>query len=236
MKLLFILSQQDLRTTFRDPIFKGLLFFPLLAFAFIRWLLPVIIVRFPILLPYQAVILMWSCMQSATMFGFIYGFLFLDEKEENLFQVLRIVPISTLQLLASRLLVGFAVSSFTNFLLLHLGGIGHFKGWQEVLLALQFSLLAPLIALLLGIFSRNKVEGLAQMKIVNIALNLPALIYFLPSPWLHLTAIFPSYWSFRSLEAAATDGPYVSFMALGTAYYLIILYTLNRRFRKTALQ
>jgi hypothetical protein len=236
MKLLFILSQQDLRTTFRDPIFKGLLFFPLLAFVFIRWLLPVIIERFPILLPYHTVILMWACMQSATMFGFIYGFLFLDEKEENLFQVLRIVPISTFQLLSSRLLVGFVVSSFTNFLLLHTGGIGHFKGWQEVFLALQFSLLAPLIALLLGTFSRNKVEGLAQMKIVNICLNLPALIYFLPSPWLHFTAIFPSYWSFRSLEAADSGGNFLLFLTLGTVYYLIILYTLNRRFSKAALQ
>jgi hypothetical protein len=236
MKLLFLLSRQDLRSTFRDPVFKGLLFFPLAAFALVRWIVPLFSIRFPVIIPYQTVILMWSCMQSATMFGFIYGFLFLDEKEENLFQVLRIIPVSSFQLLTSHLLIGYAVSVFVNYLLLHAGGIGQFKWWQEVLIAIQFSLIAPLIALVLGTFGKNKVEGLAQMKIVNIILNLPSLLYFLPSPWLHITAFIPTYWSFKSLEAANSGGNFLLFMGAGTLYYALLLIFLNRLFSKTALE
>lgn len=233
MNTLLLLSRQDFTATFRDPIFKGLLVFPLLAFALVRWVLPVVVANFPVLAPYQPVILMWACLQSATMFGFIYGFLFLEEKEEHVFQVLRVVPVSTFRLLASRLLVGFVVSSVVNFFLLRLGGIVALPLWQEVLLAAHFSLMAPLMALLLGTFAQNKIEGMAQMKIVNLLFMLPGLLYILPQPLVHLTAIVPTYWSFRSLEmAAAGEEGFWLFFAGGLLYYGLLLGLVNRRFQR----
>lgn len=230
MNTLIALSLNDFRSTFRDPIFKGLLIFPFVAFAIVRWLMPVLEQRYPVIVPYKEVILMWACMQSATMFGMIYAFLFLEEKEENVWQAIRVLPISGLTLVASRLLIGLTISTLVNFTLIHWGRIITLPLYQELLLSLQYSLCAPLLALMLGAFANNRIEGLAQMKIASLLLNLPALIYFLPQKFLHLLALIPTYWSFRSLEMAADqNGQFWIFFGIGTIFYLASIYWLNRR-------
>jgi fluoroquinolone transport system permease protein len=104
--------------------------------------------------------------------------------------------------------------------------------YAEVLLSLQFSLVAPLLALSLGAFAANKIEGLAQMKIFNLLLILPGLIYFLPFPLLHLLALIPTYWSFRTLEHANHPGPFFAYFAAGSLVYMAFLLLLNRRMEK----
>jgi hypothetical protein len=229
MNYIFALSLSDLRSTFRDPIFKVLLFFPLVSFALVRWGLPVILREFPIVEIYTQVILMWACLQSATMFGFIYGFLFLEEKEENIWQMIRILPVSGLQLVFSRLLIGLSISTLVNFCLIHYGQIIQIPLIKEVLLSFHFSLAAPFIALLLGAFAQNRIEGLAQMKIINILLILPAIMYFVPSPWVHLAAIVPTYWSYRSLEFAQEKGQFWLYLIAGLGVYLVSVLLLTRK-------
>jgi fluoroquinolone transport system permease protein len=229
MNYIFALSLSDLRSTFRDPIFKVLLLFPFISFALIRWGLPVILRQFPAVESYTQVILMWACLQSATMFGFIYGFLFLEEKEENIWQAIRILPVSGLQLVFSRLLIGLGISMLVNFYLIHYGQIIQVPLVKELLLAFHFSLAAPFIALLLGAFAQNRIEGLAQMKIINILLILPAIMYFVPQPWVHLTAIVPTYWSYRSLEFAADTPRFFLYLVTGFALYAFMLFLLNQR-------
>jgi hypothetical protein len=53
MNQLIHLSLSDLRSTFRDPVFKVLLFFPFMSFALIRWGFPEILERFPAVAPYS---------------------------------------------------------------------------------------------------------------------------------------------------------------------------------------
>ncbi|MBK7869418.1 MAG: hypothetical protein IPJ74_01440 [Saprospiraceae bacterium] len=229
MNTLITLSINDFRSTFRDPIFKILLFFPFISFAIVRWGFPAIAARFPAIIPYNQVILMWACMQSATMFGMIYAFLFLEEKEEDVWQVIRILPISGIQLIFSRLLIGLIISTLVNFTLIHWGNIIHLLWYEELLLSIQFSLGAPLIALFLGAFANNRIEGLAQMKMVNVLLMIPGLIYFLPQRFLHITALIPTYWSFRSMEMAENKGNFWLFFIVGTFFYLFGILLLNRR-------
>lgn len=234
MKTLFVLSKQDFLSTFRDPIFRLLLIMPVAAFAVLRWVWPVVAANFPIAEPYGPLILMFSCMQAATMLGFIYGFLFLEEKEENVFQVFRIIPYSTLTLITARLALGLIVSTMINFLLLHWGGITALPLWQEISISILFSLMAPWMALLVGAFSANKIQGLAQMKIINLILNLPALIYLLPYKALHATAIIPTYWAFRSLEAGIEGKNFVLFLTIGFAYFVGTIILLSIFFQRKA--
>ena len=222
----------DLRSTYRDPIFKGLLFFPLAAFLLVRFVAPLLLTRYPDWSEYAPLIVMWACMQSATMFGFIYGFLILEEKEENVFSALQITPVSARLFIGSRLLIGLLISCLVNFLILWYGGIVQLPFWLCLLCALQFSLLAPLLTLLLGVFAQNKIEGMAQMKIANLLLNLPILIYFLPYKALHATALLPTYWSFRSIEAGLAGENFWLFYVAGCLSYLLCLFLLNFYFKR----
>ncbi|GAA4403992.1 hypothetical protein GCM10023187_20620 [Nibrella viscosa] len=234
MKSFLTLSVTDFRS-----IFRGILAFPFVCFIIVRWGIPLIIEQFPILIPYQPVILMWGCLQSATMFGFIYGFLLLEEKEENVWQVIRVLPVSGLTLTFSRLLVGLLVSALVNFTLIHWGHIVQLSTVTELLLALQFGLGAPLIALWLGAMAQNRIEGLAQMKILNLLLISPGLIYFIYHPAAHLTGLVPTYWSFRSMETGVAStgtglaGPFLLYYSLGCSFYALVLYLLNRKLQRS---
>lgn len=230
LKLLRSLSAMDLRSTYRDPIFKGLLFFPFVAFLLVRFVAPLLLNRYPEWAEYAPLIVMWACMQSATMFGFIYGFLILEEKEENVFAALQIIPVSAQLFIGSRLLLGLLVSSAVNFCILWFGGIVQLPLWMCLLCALQFSLLAPLLSLLMGVLAKNKIEGMAQMKIFNLLLNLPILIYFLPYKGLHATALLPTYWSFRSIEAGLAGENFWLFYGGGCLSYLLCLSLLHLYF------
>ena len=143
---------------------------------------------------------MWACLQPAIMFGFIYGFIFLEEKEESIWKVIRILPVSGLKIVFSRLLIGMTVSIAAIFCMLHFGFIIHLPLIKEMIISVHFSLAVPLIAVSLGAFAKNRIEGLAQMKIINLLLIAPGLIYILPSDLAHISGLIPTYWTFRSLE------------------------------------
>nr|WKN39677.1 hypothetical protein K4G66_13345 [Tunicatimonas sp. TK19036] len=232
MNKLLLISQNDFRITFRDPMLKGLLFFPLVALAIVKFLVPYLSEQYPVFEPYHSVILMWSCMQAATMFGFINGFLFLEEKDENVFSALRVSPIKAGTFVLLRLAAGVIISIIVNLLLLLLGGLVDIPFGPALLLAIQYSLIAPLLALMTATFAKNKMEGLAQFKIFNLLLNLPILRYFLDVKALEGFAVVPTYWSFRSLEAVATGGNFWLFYTLGLLVYGLVLLALARLFEK----
>ncbi len=232
MKQVLTLIRHDLNSTFRDPLFKGLLFFPFVCFALVRWVFPLLITEYPVLQEYQMVLVMWATLQSATMFGFIYGFLFLEEKEEQLLPVLRILPVSTSYLVFIRQTVAVLISTLVNFCILHYGGFTSASWWFDLLVSFQMGLLAPVITLALTVFAKTRVEGLAQMKIINLIFIAPGLIYFVPGTWMHLLALIPSYWSFRSIEYGV---PGLTLL-IGFAVCALVLALLNRYFRKHIFQ
>ncbi|NJO03295.1 MAG: hypothetical protein HC880_17880 [Bacteroidia bacterium] len=160
---------------------------------------------------------------------FLYGFLILEEKESEVFSYFQVLPLSASMLVRSRMLVGFGVSTLVNFMIFHWGGLIALGILQHLLLALLYSLNAPLITLLLIILAQNRVQGLAQMKIINMLLMLPGLIFFIPSPWIHLTGLIPTYWLFRSV---AEPDQFELFYCLAAAIYLLLLGFLQYRFGK----
>lgn len=234
MKFLFTLIRHDFLSTFREPMFRAILVFPVFCFVLIRFGLPPLMEAYPVIEAYKHVIVMWACLQSATLFGFVYGFLVLEEKEENLLGVLRISPIKTAQLILARQSVGLAISTLINFSILQWGGILNLGFGVNFFIALQMALMAPFLMLLLANFTKNRIEGLAAMKIFNILLIAPALMYFLPYEALHALAIVPTYWSYRAIEWSYLEQLYWP-ISLGFMYYGLCLALLNYRFQKKVL-
>lgn len=58
LKLLPSLSAMDLRSTYRDPIFKGLRFFPFVPFLLVRFVAPLLLNRYPEWAEYAPLIVM----------------------------------------------------------------------------------------------------------------------------------------------------------------------------------
>jgi len=208
MKQLALLSANDFKMVFRDPMLKGLLVVPLLSLAIIVWLVPYIASLYPIVNQYNHTILMWGCLQTAVMFGFINGFIFLEEKDENVIDVLRVVPVSALGVIGFRLLLGVLISTIISTCMIVFGKLVIMPLGVALLVALQYSLLAPILTMLLAVLAKNKVEGLAHFKVYNLLVLAPILVYFIDVPWLHALALLPTYWAFKGIDTFWQAGGY----------------------------
>ncbi len=228
--------KNDLQNAWRDPVFRVLMLFPFLAFFLIRFLLPWLLTRFPSLAAYQDIIVMWACLQAGTMFGFLYGFLLLEEKETAVFDYLRIMPLKAGTLMGSRLWPGLLVSWIVNFCILAYGGVLFFPLWQNLLIGLQYSFIAPVLTLALAAFAQNRMQGLAHVKVYNLLFILPALIYFFEAWWPHLGAFIPSYFSFQSIAFAHQAADFWKWWSLGSLYYTGLLYALLFLFSRRVMQ
>ena len=100
------------------------------------------------------------------------------------------------------------------------------------MVALFIAAEAVIAALLLPAIARNKVEGLALTKLINIA-SLAPLVAFAPSPMRYIAGILPPYWVGElvlPLPASNIGLPLVA--ALGTAVHLLTIALLFRLLRK----
>jgi fluoroquinolone transport system permease protein len=232
MKRFLLLSRNDFRMIFRDPMLKTLLFVPALIIVAVIIFVPTLNARFPAFQAYNYIVLMGAGIQTATMFGFITGFIFLEEKDEHVFMALKTMPVSGSFFVLARLSLAVLIATVYNWGLLHFGTLLDIKWWHEIALAVQFSFLAPLLALAVAVFASNKVEGLAQFKIYNLLVTLPLIIYFLDFKALHILGLLPSYWTFRSIEMLENEGSFWLFHVVGWIVYWTLIIMLVKRFEK----
>src|SRR5690606_4982273 len=176
--------------------------------------------------------------QAALMPGTIFGFMLLDEKEDDTLTVMQVTPVPLQSYLSYR--VGLpALLAFVFILILEpvLAGIltpaqGGLSWLQRLPIAAAGALVAPLTTLLLATFAANQVQGLAFTQFTGIAGLTILFGWFLPLPWQWILGAFPpflvakAYWM-----ALAGDASWGLVLAVGFALELALLRTLLVRFR-----
>lgn len=225
----FILG--DLKLVFRDRMLSLFFFAPILLTLFVRLLVPYVTAIYPIIEDYHPYVMMFAGMQTAIIFGFITSFMILEEKDEHVIDVIRVLPISSRFFILYRMLFGTFFSALGAFLLISLGGIAYPGFFNSLLLSLQYGLVAPLITLLIGSFAQNKIEGMVWFKGINLLLILPVLSFFLTGPTKYLFTPIPIFWTY-SLYATALANEKVGWVfAAGMIIYLAILLILFEQFK-----
>lgn len=233
MRLFLRFGLYDAKHIFRDKLLIIFLFAPFLLWAFARWAVPVFIAHYPIVEEYSHYVVFFAAMQTSVMVGFIYAFLFLEEKDEQLVPVLRVLPVSPSFLVVCRL--SFAtLFSFLGALLL-IQGSGYARpGWAvSFILAIEYALLTPIIALIVATFAQNKIEGMAFFKGIDLLLLIPILSFFVPSGFHYFFAILPTFFTFQLYDAALfSNSSWIIWALVGLLFYGVVLMGLVRRFRK----
>lgn len=232
MKKLGILLMNDLRQIFRDQTLTFFLAIPFALIAFVRYFLPCLTELYPAVAEYHRYIMMSGAIQTSTMFGFITAFIFLDEKDENVLQVIRVFPISPQYFLLLRLTFATVFSTFGAFLMICLSGIAFPGFFNAALLAFLYGLAAPIIALTLATFANNKVEGIAYFKGLNLLLLLPMAVFFVSFPVKYLAAIVPTFWTYSLYDVSLDNGNVIFYFLVGLAVHFIVLGILFYQFRK----
>lgn len=226
----------DLRSVARDSMLRWLAALPVLMALLLRWGVPFaaerVSLRYSVdLVPYYPLIASIIVLVTPMVAGTVIGFLLLDQRDDHTLSALQVTPLTLAGYLAYRLTVPVLVSIVMIVITVPLTGLVRIGPLPLLLVGLAAAPLAPTFALLLGGFANNKVQGFAIMKAAG-TLNWPPIIaWFLPMPWQWVMGIVPTYWPvklFWLLEAG--EGGWWGYLVAGTAYPLMLIALLLRRF------
>jgi hypothetical protein len=235
------LAVNDLRNIIRDRMFIFLFIgYPVILILFSRILVHLIAPRIEVMFPLASnfpLIFMFFIVIIPFIFSFIAAFLILDERDEHLLTVLRVMPISRNNYLIYRM---FFMSLFSFIVLLIFPSLsGLLEGIQLSILvyiptALLFALFTPFCALLVSSFATNKVQAFAIFKIGGTVFMLPIFAFLLNLDNLkYIFSPIPNFWSLLSLDSVIQNGTINMVpLIIGYVYHIILIAILFYIFNK----
>ena len=226
------LARLDTKHVFRDRTLLLFLFMPIFITLLSKWGLPYITSFYPDLGPYYPLFMTFGAIQSAVMFGFIGAFILLEEKDEQVIQALRILPISPLTFIVNRLGFMTLLSGLGAWFFIEVVDLAYPGRPAALLIALHCALIAPMVMMAVGAKAKNKVEGMAFFKAVNLLLILPALSFFFYGWWSFLFFAFPTFWTLKFYSNVIDGAPVMGIYIVGSIIYLFVLFLLYQSFRR----
>jgi len=242
MVFLLKLAINDFRNILRDRFFLFAFFvYPLMFIVFSRIMVHLIAPRIEDVFPLAAnfsFIFMFIVILVPFIFSFIAAFLILDERDEHILTVLRVMPISRNSYLIYRMLF---MSIFAFIVLLifpPLSGLienTQFSYPAYIPVAILFALFTPISTLLVSSFATNKVQAFAIFKIGGTVFILPIFAFLLNLDNIkYIFSPIPNFWSLISLDSVIKNGTLeIVPIVIGFIYHIAIIsvlfYIFNRK-------
>jgi fluoroquinolone transport system permease protein len=128
----------------------------------------------------------------AFLIGWVSGFLLLEDRDDGPLLAVEVTPVGRAGFLAYRLVISATIAGLITAMGIALL-LPDSPIWLKVVVLATIPADTVLASLALLTFARNKVEGLALTKLINIAAIIPAAA-FIPSPLRLVGAVVPTYW------------------------------------------
>lgn len=232
MSTVIALWANDLRNTIRDRTVNVLLVAPLIFVALLRFGVPEIERHVPALGAYRPLVVGMFCMVAGMFPAFMSSFLMLDEKDQNLFAVFQVLPISSRRFLLYRLVL-VAALSFVYPLVIITGSQLIASSLPATLArSLLCAMISPTATLIIVSVAGNKIEGLTLLKGLFFLLALPLVAFVLQSPWTMVFAILPAYWIYAAFSAVDTAA-FARALAGAVALHAVVFAVFYARFRRS---
>jgi fluoroquinolone transport system permease protein len=231
MKAERALWANDFRHIVRDRTVSVLLFVPLVLVGSLRFAVPVVERQVPIVSGYRPLVLALFCMIAALFPAFMMSFLMLDEKDQDLFAVFRVLPISPLRFLLDRLVLVAALGFLDSLILLTGTGLVAYSLPVLLCLSALCALLPAMATLIIVSLAGNKIEGLTVTKGLFPLILFPAAGALVKSSWTLVFAVLPTYWIYLAFDAP--DGRTLTLACTAVvALYAVWIAVFYRRFRR----
>lgn len=230
------LAVVDAKSVARDSLLRAMIFVPLGLAAAARWVFPPALARIGALLDIDLLSVYPQFMGYVILLlapvicSLVVGFLLLDQRDDQTLRALQVTPLSLQHYLMYRLAMPMLLSVLLTLVALPLSGLAHLRPLPLLAVVLVAAPVAPIMALFLGAFAANKVQGFALQKALGVLLVAPALAAFTPMPWRLLLGFVPTYWpaAFFWEMQASSAGAWRT-LAVGLAYHALLLVLLTRR-------
>jgi len=240
MVYIFRLAINDFKNIIRDRfLVYAAIAMPLMVIIISRilqhWIAPALKNTIPLAGNYSMIFMLCVTM-IPLVYGFIVAFLILDERDEHLLTVLRVMPISRNSYLIYRMLFLSIFSFIVMLIFPPLSGLldnTQFTYIQYIPIALLFTLLTPFSALFVSTFATNKVQAFAIFKIGGTVFLIPLFIFLLTDNLKYIFAPIPNFWAFIALKELLTTGTndYLH-LGIGFVYTIALIAVLFYLFNK----
>lgn len=225
----------DLKLIWRDPMLMLSILAPLLYTAIVIWGIPVIVqlisTKFRISIEEYVPYFHFFLLPIAPMlFGMVYGFILLDERDSGIISYLAITPLGKSGYLSVRMAIPVLYSFVFNLFFIKLTGLDQSINLvQFFLYSFIIATEAPMMLLFLGAFASNKVEGIAISKGFGILLIMLIPDFFMEGNWLWIFSVSPLWW----VERAFFTPIYSWWYAFGAIIvHLLFIWFLFRKFNQ----
>jgi fluoroquinolone transport system permease protein len=176
------------------------------------------------------------------MFGFVYGLVLLDERDEGVLHVIAVTPTGRGGFLLLRMTAPAAWTAAAGAAIVLLGrgyGPPSTSALLDALLhALAVGLLAglqtPMLALFLAAFAGDKVQGMALAKVGSLIIGLGAVAPLAPLPWRWLAAPTPHFWLIELLLTPPRSAAFALRVLVALAVHVGIVWLLSRAYSRRA--
>ena len=234
------LALNDFKNIIRDRfLVYAAIVMPLMVIVISRiilhWIAPTLKDTIPLAGNYSMIFMLCVTM-IPLVYGFIVAFLILDERDEHLLTVLRVMPISRNSYLIYRMLFLSIFSFIVMLLFPPLSGLlenTQFSYMQYIPIALLFTLLTPFSALMVSSFATNKVQAFAIFKISGTVFLIPLFIFLITDNLKYIFSPIPNFWAFITLKEVISTGTndYLH-LGIGFVYTIVLIAVLFYIFNK----
>lgn len=216
----------------RDPMMRLIMLAPFPAALLLGRGMPLLLARFGVTAVTEGhmdAVRSFVIILSALMYGMLGAFLILDEKDEGILPFLKTMPGRPGWYLLRRGLTLLALFAVLLVLLVPAGNLLH-GSLPVFLLSLAVDAATVILAFLaMSVLARNKVQGLAIAKVLNISSLPPLFIAVLPGRAGLLAGVFPTAWG-SIIRLRAETLPAALLLALpGLLYAAGVIALLYRR-------
>jgi hypothetical protein len=235
------LAVNDFKNVIRDRMFVFLFFaYPVMLILISRIIVHLIAPRIGDVFSLAAnfsVIFMFFTIAIPMIYSFIVAFMILDERDEHLLTVLRVMPISRNSYLIYRMFFMSLFAFITLLIFPSFSGLvddTQFSYLAYIPVAILFALFTPFLALLVASFATNKVQAFAIFKIGGTVFMLPIFAFLLNLGDLkYIFSPIPNFWSIMTLDSVVQNGTLdIVHLAIGFVFHIVLIAVLFYIFNK----
>ena len=237
------LAMNDVKLIGRDAFLVYGLAYSLGMAMIMRFALPYLngyfaenqVLPFPLSDIYPMFFVWTAVLLGAGLPGVVFGFLLLDEKDDNTLKAMLVTPLPLGFYVAYRVGVPMLIGVIMTVVVVLIAGVAVPPWWQLALLAVGASLFAPICALFFAGYAENRVQGFALAKFPGILSMLLTISWFVGEPLQLLFGLLPPYWVVKAYWLALEDNPlWVGSLLLGIVLQGAVVVYLARRFEQVA--
>jgi fluoroquinolone transport system permease protein len=167
--------------------------------------------------------------------GTVFGFLLLDEKEDNTLKAMLVTPLPPRFYIAYRVALPTLIGILMTVVVVLIAGLAVPPWWQLVLLAAGASLFAPISAIFYAVYAENRVQGFALAKFPGILSMVLTISWFVRDPLQLLFGLLPPYWIAKAYWLVLEGNPmWVGALLLGIVLQAAVILYLAHRFSQVA--